>query len=143
MTNLSDNLGGIENQHEQISKLAELVCQGLRYDQRRDEVEELLSELFQLMQVHFQDEESLMLRYGYEGLELHRRTHNSLLARFEGLKTTALDQFHAEAKQPLLTFLEKECCYHIIEDQAAWSTGKIDKAFAYQRLRDYQEDVML
>ena len=131
-----DDLHKIKAQHKQLGELIKAVCHTLKKKHRSDEygsdeLSVLLTKLLELTTFHFTEEESLMRRYAYEGLESHQRTHKVLLDRFVELEKETFI-FDEETKARLLDFLEKDFCYHIIEDRKFWKAGSIITAIPQQ-----------
>lgn len=137
MSKNSDNLGGMDTQHKQPGELAEAARHSLKNVEDVNgagELSEILRRLLEDANNHFFEEENLMRRYGYEGLELHKRSHRILLNRFAELEEETFNNFSESTKARLLNFLEREFCSHITADEHAWKTGQIEKRFAYERL---------
>ena len=124
-----DSLHRMQTQHKQLGELMDLVCQTLKKehesdDYGSDELSRVLSKLLDFTSFHFTEEENLMRRYAYGGLESHQRSHKFLLDRFIKLERETFI-FDAETKERLLEFLEKDFYYHIVEDQKAWKVGQL------------------
>lgn len=132
----SDNLGGIDAQHHQLSEKGKGLCRLLRNKCTFEELSRALPKFLELMRVHFSEEEKLMRCYAYTGLESHKRTHDFLLAKLTEITEETLEAFTPWTEERLLKLLENDIHYHIIEDQNAWESGKIGKEHAYQRLHD-------
>jgi len=131
-----EDLRKMKAQHKQLGGLMKAVCHTLKKKHRSDdygsdELSGLLTRLLEFTSFHFTEEENLMRRYSYEGLESHQRTHKVLLDRFVELESQTFI-FDEETKASLLSFLEKDFCYHIIEDRKVWEAGSIGATFPRQ-----------
>ena len=124
-----DNLHKLKAQHKQLGEIMNAVCHTLRKKHRSDEygsdeLSVLLTKLLELTSFHFTEEENLMHRYAYEGLESHQRTHKVLFDRLVALESETFI-FDQSSKSKLLNFLEREFYYHIIEDRKFLKAGSI------------------
>ena len=137
----SDNLGGMDQQHQRLGELVKAVCNALENGRGSDEVGEVLVQLMGFAKIHFSQEEDLMRRYGYEGLESHTQAHKMLFDRLTELTGETFDNFRETTKERLLSFLEQDLGCHIVEDSNAWEAGQLEKRFSYQRLYDHEADL--
>ncbi len=141
MNVISDNLGGMEQQHRRIGALVEAACKELNGGGGTDELRGVLIRLLGFTRIHFFQEEELMRRYAYTGLETHAQTHKMLFDRLAELTGETLNSFRESTRERLLRFLEKDLRLHIAEDTHAWETGQLAKIFAYQRLYDHKVQI--
>jgi len=134
----SDNPGEMDQQHKRLGELVATVRKALKNERGPDELGAVLAGLLGFMRSHFSQEEDLMRRYGYEGLESHTQTHRVLFERLAELTGETFDNFSATTKERLLVFLEQDLSYHIVEDMYAWEVGQLKKRFANQRLYEHE-----
>ena len=136
----SDNLAGIQAQHKSLEKKIDNVCSTLKNRSGIDELKGQLDDLAGYVKNHSEEEEKLMERYRYRGLELHEREHKHLLDRLFSLREKIYASFEEKHKQALLEFLETDLMEHVIDDMKSWQEGEIDREFVYQRLQDFNLD---
>ena len=103
----------------------------------------VLSGLLGFMRSHFSQEEDLMRRYGYKGLESHTQTHRML---FERLAELTGETFNKKGKTDILI---KEDNYNLfICECKFWSGPKkleqtIQQLFDYKTWRDSKTAILL
>ena len=134
----SDNLGGMDQQHKRLGELVKAACNALKSVRGSDELSGVLTRLLGFTRIHFSQEEDLMRRYGYEGLESHTQTHRMLFDRLAELTGETFNNFRESTRARLLSFLEQDLRGHIVEDTHAWEAGQLEKRFSYQRLFDHE-----
>jgi len=134
----SDNLGGMDQQHKLLGELVKAACNALKNGRGSDELSGVLIRLLGFTRIHFSQEEDLMRLYGYEGLESHTQAHKRLFDRLAELTGETFNNFRETTKGRLLSFLEQDLRYHIVEDTHAWEVGQLEKRLAYQRLYDHE-----
>lgn len=78
---LLTGIAAVDEQHRAMVDLHNEISAGLTGDRPAYFVIEALARLYQYSRQHFESEEKLMQRYGFEGLEEHRREHAELLDR--------------------------------------------------------------
>lgn len=66
----------IDIQHQKLFELASKVESAVYKFVKREELKEILTELFNYMKDHFNDEEKYMKLIGYPNLEEHKRNHS-------------------------------------------------------------------
>jgi len=71
----------LDLQHERLFHLANALLDALLSERPQEEVLPIVAGLLAEVVQHFQDEESLLQRLGYEGLALHASLHAQLVAR--------------------------------------------------------------
>ncbi len=135
-----DNISGMINQHKELGVQVRALCSALKDGCAAGDLVGELDKLVEFTEAHFVDEEKLMRLYEFDGLASHSRTHELLSDRLARLREDVLGNFGEEEKKQLLTFLEGDFHYHVIEDTQAWERGEISKKFAYQRLQKHDSD---
>ncbi len=138
MNVMSDNLSGMEQQHRRIDALVEAACKELNSGGGSDNLRRVLTRLLGFTRIHFFQEEELMHRCGYEGLERHAQTHKMLFDRLAELTAETFNSFRESTRERLLRFLEKDLRFHIAEDTHAWETGQLEKRLACQPFYDHK-----
>ena len=136
MNPISDNLGGMDQQHERLGELLKAACNALKGGGDSDEVGGILTRLLGYTRVHFSQEEDLMRRYRYEGLRRHIEAHRMLFDRLAAFTGEVFHDFKESTRASLLNFLEHDLRGHIVADTHAWKAAQLEKRFAYQRLYD-------
>jgi len=80
----------IDRQHRELFELSNVLLEAsFKSKSSPQELNEALEKLLAHIAQHFADEEVLLARYGYKGLDAHRRAHARLLARAGQLKASA------------------------------------------------------
>ncbi|ELU7404403.1 hemerythrin domain-containing protein [Campylobacter jejuni] len=69
----------IDIQHQKLFELAGKVESAVYKFVKREELKEILTELFNYMKDHFNDEEKYMKLIGYPDLEEHKRIHKEII----------------------------------------------------------------
>lgn len=131
-----NNLAGIQAQHKTLEERVNVVCAHLKNGSGVDDLRDEIDDLVAFLQTHCKEEEKLMKRYRYNGLEAHEREHQDLLDRFVSVRDKIYTSFDEELKQELLDFFKRDLMGHVMEDMQTWQEGKIDKKFAYLRLHN-------
>ena len=140
--NVLDNISGMVAQHEELGRQVKALCGALRDGCAVSDLARALDTLVEFTAAHFVDEERLMRLYGFDGLESHSRTHDSLSDRFARLREDILENFGEQEKKQLLTFLERDFQYHTIEELQEFERREISAKFAYQRLQKQAKAAM-
>jgi diguanylate cyclase (GGDEF)-like protein/hemerythrin-like metal-binding protein len=79
----------IDRQHRELFELSNVLLEASSKSQSSpQELNEALENVLAHIAQHFADEEVLLARYGYKGLDAHRRAHARLLARAGQLKAS-------------------------------------------------------
>ena len=138
MNPISDNLGGMDQQHQRLDELLKAACSALKVGEDSDEVGAILTRLLGFTRIHFSQEEDLMRRYRYEGLRRHMEAHGMLFERLAALTGEVFHDFGESTRGRLLDFLAQDLHDHVTADRHAWESGQLEKRFAYQRLDDHE-----
>lgn len=108
------NIIAMDNEHRELIKEINRLYEAIR-DKRGEEVlGEVLSMLEKYTVDHFAHEENLMGKYGYSGLEEHKKVHRDLIQAVGELKEKATSGTEDLARQ-LLKFLRYWLLEHIVE----------------------------
>jgi hemerythrin-like metal-binding protein len=133
----SDNVSGIQAQHKALEEKIQSVRTILESRSGIEDLKGQLDDLILFLQTHCEEEEGLMERYRYSGLETHARKHEELIDRIFSLREKIYAYYGEEQKQALLTFLKLDLMKHVIEDMKTWKEGGIERKYVYQRLQDF------
>ncbi|MDN2890297.1 bacteriohemerythrin [Campylobacter jejuni] len=102
----------IDIQHQKLFELAGKVESAVYKFVKREELKEILTELFNYMKDHFNDEEKYMKLIGYPDLEEHKRIHKeiiqSMIDLIKNIKSTN------DLKEKLYTVSKKWLLEHIL-----------------------------
>jgi hemerythrin-like metal-binding protein len=82
----------IDGQHHRLLALARELFRSFLEGRQADEAERSLLHLSEYVDFHFQEEEALMLRSAWEGLEEHRAAHRDLQAQVRTLVASHLQE---------------------------------------------------
>jgi len=77
----------INDDHHKLVNLFNILSQAVEEGNSIDYVDAILDELITCTIWHFRHEERLMVRYKYDGMELHKTEHNDLI---EGVRAMQL-----------------------------------------------------
>ena len=72
-------IADIDDQHRHLMQIAERFNAAIKARRSEKDIARLFEELVGFVRHHFQTEEQWMARYGYPGLEVHRKLHEGLL----------------------------------------------------------------
>ena len=136
----SDNVAGMVTQHKILDDKVNAVYSVLKNTSGVGDIKDTLDDLVRLLQTHCAEEENLMRRYRYNGLEGHERTHENLLSKLLSLREKVSVSPNDENKEALVEFLKVDLLQHATEDMKAWQEGKIGREFVFQRLQDPARD---
>ena len=90
---------------EIISDTNDLIHDNFIND-KYDEIMRLLSELREYTQIHFHDEEELMERINYPGLEAQIKAHSAFVERLVGINLSELDDMDDNQQEYLLELIQ-------------------------------------
>lgn len=90
---------------EIISDTNDLINDNFIHD-KYDEIMRLLSELREYTQIHFHDEEELMERINYPGLEAQIKAHSAFVERLVGINLSELDDMDDNQQEYLLDLIQ-------------------------------------
>lgn len=114
----SVNVPEIDKQHRELfrigGEIADLVLVKDDYD-HFDEIMTILKQLKDYTIYHFNYEEKLMEKYGYEGTDFHKIEHLFLTKKIEKFEEQDLDQKQSEAVVELVAFISDWICGHILK----------------------------
>ncbi len=108
----SVNIGLIDRQHKQLVELVNQMFAALKSGHGKDVVGQILADLVDYTQKHFAEEERMMARHGYPGLEEHKREHAALV-RQVGEYAARLEQGSVSVSSELFNFLKGWLINHI------------------------------
>lgn len=72
-------IDGVDEQHETLIEIYNRLDDAYHAGRAHRDMREILARLFQYTRIHFETEEVLMARYGYEGYEDHYAQHCELV----------------------------------------------------------------
>ncbi|RKD21470.1 hemerythrin [Caminicella sporogenes DSM 14501] len=114
----SVNVAEIDKQHKKLieigSKLAHILS--LKDDiDHYDEIMEILENLKEYTVYHFNYEEELMKKYGFEGLKAHEREHQAFVDKIIELTTKDIDDNQKKVTMDMLIFIADWIENHILK----------------------------
>ena len=99
----------VDEQHrrlfEIIKETDDLIHEQFLYD-KYDQIMHLLSQLREYTASHFQDEEALMARIGYPGLEAQKRAHSAFIEKLVEIDLSELDDIDDNQQAYLLELIQ-------------------------------------
>jgi hemerythrin len=112
------NVEEIDKQHRRLfeigRKIADLVLINDDFD-HYDEIMVILGELKDYTIYHFDQEEKLMERYGYDDLERHKIEHLFVVKKLQKLENKDIDEAQREAVLELIGFISDWIAGHILK----------------------------
>lgn len=103
----------IDEDHQRIVNLFNLLCQAVSNQESPQYVDALFEELVSFTESHFRHEERLMVRHNYDGLDDHKDEHLDLIDLIRDLQR----RFH-EARHQLtadnIEYLKEWLTTHIV-----------------------------
>ncbi len=115
----SCNIEEVDNQHKRLleigSNLSNLVRNKDGID-RYDEIMEHLGELKNYTIYHFNSEEELMEKYGYEGLDEHKKAHRNFIDKINEIHCKDIDEDQRGVTMEILIFIADWIENHILKD---------------------------
>ncbi len=114
----STNIAEIDKQHKKLleigSQLSGLIRSKDDVD-HYDEIVELLDELKNYTIYHFKTEEELMEKYGYEGLDEHKKTHQAFIDKINEVGSADIDNNQKGISMEILVFIADWIEKHILK----------------------------
>ena len=112
---LSIGVDEIDEDHRKLINIFNTLNHSLTEEESPEYLAAVLEELVNCTLWHFSHEERLMLKYGYEDMKEHRRTHQKLILGVKELQHKIL-----QANKPIgdedVVFLERWLTEHIFTD---------------------------
>ena len=113
----SVNVEKIVEQHKKLfeigGRITDLVMVKDGFD-HYDEIMDILQELTEYTIYHFNFEERLMEKYGYEGLDSHRIEHIFFMKKIEKVREKDIDSKQSEISIDLVAFVSDWITSHIL-----------------------------
>lgn len=114
----SVNVGEIDKQHKKLfeigGKISDLVLANDEFD-HFDEIMAILEELKEYTIYHFDYEEKLMEKYGFEESDSHKFEHLFLVKKLQKLQDKDFDLNQKDAVVNLITFISDWIAGHILK----------------------------
>ncbi|MFA7255063.1 MAG: bacteriohemerythrin [Candidatus Omnitrophota bacterium] len=87
----SVNVAEIDQQHQKIVAMFKKLSSAIKQKNQEKIIPEVLRELDEYAEYHFNTEERLMRRYGYPDYEAHQKEHEDFCMKVSGLQRDLLD----------------------------------------------------
>lgn len=107
----------VDKQHKKLFEIGARAYELTRLDNaydRYDDIMEVLKELFDYAQYHFNYEETFMEKHNFEHLPEHTKAHNYFVAKAKSLLTREIDDEQEETLQEITDFLSQWVSTHIM-----------------------------
>lgn len=114
----STNIAEIDKQHKKLLEIGSQLSGLIRSKDdadHYDEIVELLDELKNYTIYHFKEEEELMEKYGYEGLDEHRKTHQDFIDKINEVNSADIDNNQKGITMEILVFIADWIEKHILK----------------------------
>ncbi|EGN8289418.1 bacteriohemerythrin [Campylobacter coli] len=140
--------GKIDNQHKKLFELAAKVEHIFDKPVHRDEIKALLTDFFNYMKYHFDDEEKYIQFIRYPDFERHRQIHKeiiqSMIKIIQNIKTTN------DLKEKLYIMVKKWLLEHILyEDMKVeqWRLGSLSSEngadITFEEIKDNEDEAVI
>ncbi len=114
----SVNVGEIDKQHRKLfeigGKISDLVMADDEFD-HFDEIMTILEEMKEYTIYHFNYEEKLMEKYGFQESDAHKFEHLFLIKKLQKLQASDFDMNQKEGVVNLVTFISDWIAGHILK----------------------------
>lgn len=114
----STNIDEIDKQHKKLLEIGSELSGLIRSrddEDHYDEIVELLDELKSYTIYHFKAEEELMEKYGYEGLDEHKKTHQNFIDKINEVDGEDIDSNQKGVTMEILVFIADWIEKHILK----------------------------
>lgn len=125
----------LDAEHRRLLALVNEFAASAVSNSRLDGSLESIGNLVQASTDHFDFEESIMIRVGYPGYELHREQHSELLASMERLREKIVHEHHSVDQPRMLDFLRDWFSIHIVR-----SDGQLAQFLRSAAVQDPADD---
>lgn len=133
MFNWTDNyslgVASIDEQHQRLvamgKELQELV-ETREGDDIYDELISMLDGLKEYTRYHFDYEEEIMERLGFDGLDEHKKQHSDFIDRLENIDFDSVDEDQATFAKDLLRVVSVWIFKHIVGTDAKYKSAFMD-----------------
>ena len=109
----------LDGQHRMLFDVANRLYDAMQRSKGIEEIDRALAALYEYSVFHFGEEEALMGRHGFPGLEKHKRVHFEWIGKCAQLKEKQMDGSFLVSVE-LLRFLTNWITTHIKEDDKAF-----------------------
>lgn len=120
----------IDDQHKKLLELGSNLYEMVKLKKHEDNYDELvhiLSELKDYTIYHFEEEENLMEKHGYEDLILHKFEHKSFLKKLEKVDLMEIDEKQFDVIMDLIVFVANWVEAHILKTDLKYKEFLISK----------------
>jgi hemerythrin len=115
----SVNVAEIDEQHKKLfqigSRINDLAFADDEYD-HYDEILSILKELKDYTQYHFNHEEKMMEKYGYERKDSHKFEHYFVIKKIEKFENSDIDENQKDTVVDLVAFISDWISSHILKE---------------------------
>lgn len=122
--NYSVNIAEIDEQHKKLFEIGDrvygIVLLDDEYD-HYDEIVEIIEELRDYTIYHFDYEERMLERYGYDELEFQHFQHSFFVKRLEKIVSKDIDEDQKETIRDIVEFLADWITNHILQSDMKYS----------------------
>ena len=101
-----------DQQHQKLFEIMNKLAGAMRMGKGQEAVEEILNELLEYTQTHFQDEEALLEKTNYPHLAAHQQMHRTFVTKVQTLQNLAKTGKRAHAMQ-VLSLIRDWLFHHI------------------------------
>lgn len=121
----SVNVAEIDEQHKRLfiigAKINDLAFAKDEYD-HYDEIISVLHGLREYTEYHFDHEEKMMEKYGYEGFEAQKFEHHFVIKKIQKFEKSDIDEKQSDTIINLVTFVSDWISSHILKEDMMYKS---------------------
>ena len=124
------NIEEIDKQHKKLFEIGARVYDVLSLDDgydHYDQIIEIINELKDYTVYHFNYEEELMKKYGYEGLEEQHFQHVFFIKKLERIANKDIDVHQKDSTVEIMEFLADWISSHILKSDIKYKDFFVEK----------------
>ena len=115
--NYTCGIDSIDNQHKKLLEIGSRVYQMLKNEEKLDKYDDIMEVVHELKDYtlyHFNFEEKLMEKHGYENLEEHKKQHSAFVDKLTEMEHKDIDENQKKTMMEMLMFIADWIEKHIL-----------------------------
>jgi hemerythrin len=118
---LSVGIESIDQQHKVLIGLINKLNHAMAGGEASIAISDILDELTNYTEYHFEYEESLLVEFDYPNYQKHHGSHRELITQLEGLKLNFESDISGAIGLEIMQFLQSWLTHHILKSDKAYS----------------------
>jgi hemerythrin len=123
----SVGIDSIDRQHQKLIQLINQLNREMANGDANIAVSEILNQLTDYTEYHFQFEEAMLEEFNYPSEQQHKDSHRALITQLEGLKLNFESDISGAIALEIMQFLQSWLTEHILKSDMAYSKFLISK----------------